>query len=167
MITLFLTTSLLAQVGGYGGMTGTNPFVFRDVVMILCGIVGGVFGMVSLGWQIFGRRRRDFPPVDSAQQASRVPPTLEYVSVQDHEDAQRSIADRITRLEVLVVEIRREGRTDREHLSAEMLILERRIADSAVQRDANTHLRINDLVKSVSELVGAVGQLATEVHNKV
>lgn len=137
----------------------TNPVTLRDVLAI--SIAGLGVAAIIVPWV---QRRRISTRIED--QPLRVSAAPEYVSVQDHEEATRALAERISRVESLMMEIRREAKVDREHLAHEMLQLERRLTDAAVRRDENTHKRINDLVETVSGLVGEVKTLAGEIRGR-
>lgn len=141
----------LAQLGN------TNPITLRDVIVI--GIAG--LGVAALITPWVQRRRTSTTIEDQPLRVSAAP---EYISVQDHEEATRVLAERISKVESGMGEMRRDAKVDREHLTSAMLQLERRHADAAAQRDENTHKRINDLVEVVSRLVGEVGALASEIR---
>ena len=160
MTTLLLLSAAIAQIGNLGSMSGTNPIVFRDVVVILAGILGAV----ALIWQTWGPRRRDPGATPVPSQPVTIHDDRGYVSAQEHEQFRQIVLDRMGSLESVIAEMRREAKTDREHLTKEMLALERRIADDAQKRDANTHQRINDVVEQLAQLVGSIGHLMTEVR---
>jgi len=150
---------ILAQAGSLGSVAGTNPTTVRDVIVVL--LAGLSAAALMTPW--FQRRRTSTTLEDQPIRVSAAP---KYVSLEDHEEATRALAERISRVEALMLEIRREAKADREHLTHEMLNLERRLADSAVRRDENTHKRINDLVETVSGLVGEVRTLAGEIRGR-
>lgn len=148
---------VLAQAGGLGSLPGTPASLVRDVLVILIAILNAVATVMMMV-----RRRPTTTRIED--QPVQVSASPRYVSEEDHASTARGLADRITRIESVVVEIRKEARVDREHLTAELLQLERRMGDSDARRDENTHGRINDLVGQVARLVGEVGVLAEDIR---
>lgn len=112
-------------------------------------LVGGLLGIIALVRGLLWPARRDITP-----QPLQVAAAPKFVTHDECLGRDAAIRERVARVEALVDQIRTEAKTDREGIVAQLHQLELRILADGERRDRNTQARINDLLASVSKVVG-------------
>lgn len=143
MIQPTVGVAVLAQM--VGNPAAVSPSIVRDVVVV----VSFVMGVVALAWQTWARRPQG--PTDGHSVSN------DCVTTRAHETDRAEMLGEVR-------DLRREMNSHRDTLTAELRALERRVADENSRRDANTHERINDLVKGVASLAGEVKGLSEYIR---
>lgn len=114
-------------------------------------LVGGILGIAALIRGMFWPARRDITP-----QPLQVAPAPEWVSKADCVTKETQMRERMARLEAIVDQIRLEAKNDRASIVEQLHALELRLIADGERRDRNTQARINDLLASVSKVIGHI-----------
>lgn len=114
---------------------------------VVLGLSSGAFALALKS--AFWPARKEISP-----QPLEVREAREFVTTAECLNKDAAMRERMARLETIVDQIRAEAKTDRESIIAQLHQLELRLIADAERRDRNTQSRINDLLASVSKVIG-------------
>lgn len=123
--------------------------LLKNMALMIFAGVGLAAAVKSIWWP----GRREISP-----QPLQVTPATRFVTEETAVQKDAALRERMARLEAIVEQIRLEAKTDREGIVAQLHALELRLIADAERRDRNTQARINDLLASVSKVIGALDQ---------